>query len=80
MAKTLDSYERTDGIIPAGRPQIYPWDDWFDGRIWMLTQGEDYHISTEGMIGYVRKMALARDFETSVYLHDEDAIVIKPKD
>jgi len=80
VAKILKTYDRVeDSEIPAGRPQIYPWEDWFDGQIRMLTAGEDFDIPTESMMTYIRKTASGREFKTSVYLHAEGAIVIKPR-
>jgi len=81
MAETLQQYDRQEeSEIPSGRPAIYPWDDWFDGQIWRLTRGEDYEIPTSGMMSYIRKMAAEREFDTSVYIHDDNKIVIKPRE
>lgn len=33
MAEPLSTYE----FRGRGRPTRYPWDQWFDGRIWRLT-------------------------------------------
>ena len=80
MAKTLKTYDRIeDSEIPAGRPKIYPWEDWFNGQIWLLSENEDYEIPTDSMMNYIRKCAMGQDFKTSVYLHTEHSIVIKPR-
>jgi hypothetical protein len=36
MAQRIDSF-------PDARDQsVYPWDEWFDGSVWELVQGEDF--------------------------------------
>ena len=27
----------------GGRPSIYPWGQWFDGRVWRLEEGIDFN-------------------------------------
>lgn len=40
MAKTVKTFNFT-----SRRSPFYPWDEWFDGRIWQLTKGEDFSVS-----------------------------------
>lgn len=75
MAKVLKEYERT----PPGRPAIYPWDDWLDGRIWMIKQGEDFDSDINAMSEHIRRTAQRRGIVISVYMHDEETLVIKPR-
>ena len=42
MARRVDSFEDE----PQRR---YPWDEWTDGKIWEIRQGEDYDVPTENM-------------------------------
>lgn len=38
--------------LPAGgqvRPELHPWRDWFDGRVWLLEAGVDFSIDPESM-------------------------------
>lgn len=30
---------------PFGRGRAYPWDDWLNGNIWKLAQGEDFEAN-----------------------------------
>lgn len=41
MAKVVESLPFT------GKTSRYPWKEWFDGRVWQLTQGEDFSVSVE---------------------------------
>jgi hypothetical protein len=42
MAQRVDSFE------DAGQRR-YPWQEWTDGSIWEIKQGEDYDVATENM-------------------------------
>ena len=44
MAKTLSEFPSDH---TGGRPEMYPWDQWLDGRPWLLTNGEDYKTTTK---------------------------------
>jgi hypothetical protein len=30
-----------------GRGQVHPWDEWADGRVWKVKQGEDFQSAVE---------------------------------
>lgn len=38
--------ENSRALVPAAR-NVYPWDEWFDGDVWELAQGEDFHCQTD---------------------------------
>jgi hypothetical protein len=40
MAEVVDELPKVNGQL--GRPPTYPWAEWLDGRVWKLTQGEDF--------------------------------------
>lgn len=40
-----------------GRPSAYPWAEWFDGRTWEITQGEDYIVASASMAAIIRSRA-----------------------
>jgi hypothetical protein len=42
MAKKVDKFD-------FDKKSKYPWDEWFDGDIWVLEQGEDFTISLPNM-------------------------------
>lgn len=39
MAKQLEEFPE---ISRPGRPDKYPWDEWFNGKPWQLDSGEDF--------------------------------------
>jgi hypothetical protein len=45
MAKPVKAHD----FRRPGRPRLYQWDQWLDGRTWRLTAGEDYSVSTTKM-------------------------------
>lgn len=54
MAKVLKSFDFKTGVASASK---YPWNEWLDGRIWEITQGEDYSIKPISMAQNVWKAA-----------------------
>lgn len=47
--------------FPAEKPKsLYPWDDWGNGEIWELVQGEDYTVQSSSMRQRANKAASAR--------------------
>jgi hypothetical protein len=37
------------GTRRRGRPAKYPWEEWTNGSVWEIVQGQDYDVSTENM-------------------------------
>lgn len=59
MAETLPELpqpRRSDGTFV----EIYPWDDWLDGRIWRVKQGVDFQVSPRSFATMVRVTAWRR--------------------
>jgi len=54
----------------------YPWDQWFDGRIWRLVKGEDFDVSEVNMRSsiYVAAKRLGKSATVSV---QPDALYIQ---
>ena len=48
MARQLSDLEAEAILNRSGKPYIYPWDEWLNGKWWLLKEGKDYHSSTEG--------------------------------
>jgi hypothetical protein len=43
MAEKLTRFDWTaPSRLTEGEKAVYPWDEWLDGDIWQLTQGEDF--------------------------------------
>lgn len=45
---------------PPHGMQKYPWETWFDGRIWRLVHGEDFTVSPDGFRGSLNSAARKR--------------------
>ena len=70
MAERLQSFDFTaQSAITAtenkGRNR-YPWDEWFDGDIWKITQGEDFTTSPLMMERIIRTRASNKDHRAKV--------------
>ena len=48
MAKQLNDIEAEAILSKLGKPYIYPWEQWLNGKWWLLKEGEDYYSSTKG--------------------------------
>ena len=48
MARELDAWPV--GLESGRQTSVYPWDRWLNGRIWELTQGEDYKVKAKSVI------------------------------
>lgn len=42
MADLLDDFDFDPPTPPSRRAPPYPLDEWFDGRIWRIWEGEDF--------------------------------------
>ena len=64
MARTLNE-------IPVGmdkrttRATKYPWDQWLNGDLWELTQGEDFTVSTTSMTSAATLYAMRRGIKVN---------------
>jgi len=50
VARKLDSF-------PSAASQRYPWQEWLDGGVWQLFEGEDFTSKTTTLIGSGRARA-----------------------
>ncbi len=51
MPRQLDEFPK------AKRRGKYAWDEWLDGRVWLLRKGEDYTTTTPSMRASAAKAA-----------------------
>lgn len=66
MAKILKKYNWT-AKVPSSRPKpSYPWDEWFDGRIWQLTHGADFLCHPMMMERIIRTRATNKNARVQV--------------
>lgn len=62
-------------IPPDQRESIYPWDKWFDGQVWKLTQGEDFTITPAGFRALAVKTAQRRNIAATVALRGSSVFI-----
>jgi hypothetical protein len=60
-----------------GRPDMYPWDEWFDGSIWKLTRGEDFDATTNSMRMMTYKNGERRGIKVKTSIQDENTLLIQ---
>jgi len=61
MGKTLKKYNwDAPSVLTRTEKATYPWDEWLNGDIWKLTQGEDFHPHPLMMERIVRTRATGR--------------------
>lgn len=47
MAKLADVQEPLKGDAPNYKRRQYPWDEWLDGHVWELEQGDDFTVDVK---------------------------------
>lgn len=72
MAEQLDTF-----TFPGpGRRSLYPWDEWLDGSVWRLIEGEDFSTSPKAFMR-AANAAGARRGLTVQTTSDGPAVVIQ---
>ena len=59
MSERLTSYDFTKSSITSTDRMKYPWEEWFDGSIWRITQGDDFKTHPLMMERIIRTRATA---------------------
>ena len=62
----------------GGRPESYPWTEWFDGQTRKLVRGKTYHCSDKSMQKSIYAAASRRSYPVSITVV-EDGIILSPK-
>jgi len=62
MAEKLKTFDfaAPSAITAASDKAVYPWEEWLDGDIWQLREGEDFHTHPLMMERIIRTRATAR--------------------
>jgi hypothetical protein len=60
----------------VGRPLIYPWEHWCDGRIWKVKQGDDFQLKPLAFGNYLRQYAKRSQVHLEVQI-DGDYVVFR---
>lgn len=77
MATVLKSYDwsivsRTN---KRERSRSYPWNDWFDGRIWQLEQGTDFDGPPASLERVIRTSANRRQIKVRIRIDGEIVVL-----
>ena len=75
MASTIDEIPAWVFRRGPGRREAYPYDDWFDGRVWRLVSGEDFTVNIRTMRFYIKKAAERRGLQVIVE-HDGEVVIV----
>jgi hypothetical protein len=72
VAKVVEDF---DWGIP-GRPAKYPWDEWLDGRIWVLRRGEDFACDVETIRSGAKKRLRKKGMTIRTRIHEEGDVLV----
>lgn len=62
--------EQMPGHGNRGRNK-YPWDEWLNGKVWLLEQGVDFYISITSMQSSVTNAARSRGIKVMMRKREE---------
>lgn len=81
MATVLRSYDwsQVSRSNKRARSRSYPWDDWFDGRIWQLEPKTDFDGPSVGMERVIRTSANRRGVKVRIR-QDGGAVILQVHD
>ena len=74
MAEKLDDYDFSSKNTGRSR---YPFDEWLDGSIWKLKQGEDFSSERSSMRTRLHTEATKRGLKVSVSMREDDCLIIR---
>jgi len=82
MATILRSYDWSKGskTNKRARGRNYPWDDWFDGRIWELEPGTDFDGPATGLERVIRTSANRRGIKVRIRIDEGNVVVQRHED
>lgn len=73
MAITVDDYK-----FKAGRGRsFYDWDEWTNGKVWQIEQGEDFDCATASMQTNIHKAAAVRNLTARTNITSPTTIVFQ---
>jgi hypothetical protein len=72
VAEVVDKLPKSQrgGSLPT-----HPWDDWFDGRPWKLTRGEDFQPEPRRFRRYVHHRAVKRGQKVETRVDGDDLYI-----
>lgn len=76
MATVLENF---NPLLVKGSAE-HPWDEWLNGKAWLLKKGEDYTCTTRSFIGNARGVAKTRGLTVSALTYIDPATNLKVED
>lgn len=62
--------------IPSiANKHMFPWEQWLDGRTWILKQGEDFHLNPKQMRQAIYKAANKYGVKVQVHINDNKVTI-----
>lgn len=79
MAKQLEhqpwnALPNTDGRHPNEK---YPWDEWFNGKTWLLIKGEDFDSDTDVFRRYIYDCSIRNDVKVKTKVDKHGNIYVR---
>lgn len=74
MATTVDKFP----TVRRGRPEIYPYALWLNGKRWALKHGEDFTVSPDSLKAalYARKNKLGYEIRTVTETREDGSVYV----
>lgn len=79
MATVLKSYDWTyvSRNSPSPRSRSYPWNEWFDGRIWQLEPETDFDGPPVSLERVIRTSANRRGIKVRVRITEDGYVIVQ---
>lgn len=75
MSRVLKDYKPP--VKGPGRPDKYPYDDWFDGKIREVVSGKDYDCKSTTIYWCLKRAARVRGLSIQVYETNQSRVVFQ---
>jgi hypothetical protein len=73
MAEKLETWQ----FKKTGRGERYPWDQWLDGSIWVLTKGEDFDCTITAIRSGAFAAAARRRIKVRTSNPDDQTLILQ---
>ncbi len=60
-----------------GRPPVYPWDEWCDGKARRLFRGEDFFSHPKSFRVLVHRTAKGRGLKAHTHIEDDNTFIVE---
>jgi hypothetical protein len=78
MPRVLEELPKAARGSGAGRAEKYPFDEWFDGNIYELVEGEDFEAKRSTLATVIHNAATKRDLIVATRM-TQDGLAIQAK-